>query len=65
MIKYKYEFVRVKARFLSREPSQDYQEIINNKAKDGWKFIQIFSPGTGYYGTAGYYELIFEKENQF
>lgn len=61
---YKYEFVKIelKSKFLTSVPKQDYQEIIHTYARNGWKFIQIFAPATSGYGSATYFELIFEKE---
>ena len=61
---YKYEFVRIKlgSGFLVNKPKEDYQEIIHSYAKKGWKFKQIFAPATSGYGSASYFELIFEKE---
>ena len=61
-MKFKYEFVKIKASFFKREPVKDIHEIIEVKAREGWRLVQIFAPGTGMYGMAGYYELIFEKE---
>ena len=62
MIKFKYDFVRVDAKLLSRQPAQDYHEIIEQKTRDGWRFVQIATFGGGTYGMIGHYELIFEKE---
>lgn len=61
---YKYEFVKIELKFTwsGSKPKQDYQEIINTYAKNGWKFKQIFAPATSGYGFASYFELIFEKE---
>ena len=61
---YKYEFVRIelKSSFLSVKPAEDYQEIIHEYAKKGWKLKQIFAPPISGYGSASYFELIFEKE---
>ena len=61
---YKYEFVRIelKSGFLSTKPEQDYQEIIHEYARKGWKLNQIFAPPIAGYGSASYFELIFEKE---
>ena len=39
----------------------DYKKIINEHAREGWRLVQIFSPGTGPYGSASYFEIIFEK----
>ena len=61
---YTYEFVRIelKSGFLSTKPERDYQEIVHEYAKKGWRLKQIFAPATSGYGAAGYFELIFEKE---
>ena len=61
---YKYEFVRIELRsgFFRAKPKEDYQKIINSYAKNGWKFKQIFAPATSGYGSASYFELIFEKQ---
>ena len=61
---YKYEFVRIelKSGFMSRTPKENYQEIIKNYAKKGWKFKQVFAPAIKGYGAPSYFELIFEKE---
>ena len=61
---YKYEFVRIelKSSFFRAKPKEDYQNIINDYAKNGWKFKQIFAPSTSGYGFASYFELIFEKK---
>ena len=65
MAKYKYEFVKIKAGVFSRKPAQDYHEVIQAKAKEGWRLVQIHSPSTTGYGAVGFYELIFEKEDNF
>ena len=61
---YKYEFVKIKLKsgFMSVKPEADYQEIIHEYARKGWKLKQIFAPPIAGYGTASYFELIFEKE---
>lgn len=61
---YKYKFVKIelKSGFLKTRPKENYQEIINSYAKNGWRFKQIFAPSTSGYGSSSYFELIFEKE---
>ena len=58
------KFVRLGEGWLSvrREARDDYQLIIKEHAEEGWRLVQVFAPGTGAYGAAKYYELIFEKE---
>jgi len=48
---------------LSSKPNEDYREVIKNHAKQGWRFVQIFSPDFATSGVAvgSYYELIFER----
>ena len=60
---YEYEFVRIELGgvFVSK-PKQDYHEIIRTYAKKGWTFKQIFAPATAGYGSAAYFELIFERK---
>lgn len=58
---YKYQFVRIELNWLNN-PKQDYQQIIRDYALEGWKFKQIFAPGTSGSGFASYFEIIFEKE---
>ncbi|MCY8515235.1 DUF4177 domain-containing protein [Bacillus atrophaeus] len=58
----KYEFVRVELSSMRRRPKEDYQEIIHQYAKQGWKLVQIFAPSIDGYGAAAYFEIIFEKE---
>lgn len=61
---YKYEFVKIpmKTAFLKLKPSKDHREIIKSYAEKGWRFKQVFAPGMNGYGTASYFELIFEKK---
>jgi len=58
---YEYKFVKVDLSNWSSKPKEDYQDIIANHAKDGWRFVQIFAPTTKGTGFAAYFEIIFEK----
>ena len=64
MVKYEYKFVRLGEGWFSvkRWAREEYPEVVQEHAKEGWRFIQIFAPGTGNYGSAKYIELIFERE---
>ena len=44
------------------ETKEDYHKIIKEHAEEGWRFVQIFAPGTAIQGVAAYFELIFEKK---
>lgn len=39
-----------------------YEGVVQQNARDGWRLVQIFAPGTAAFGAARYYELIFERE---
>ncbi|MED4071263.1 DUF4177 domain-containing protein [Priestia endophytica] len=61
---YEYKFVQLELKhgFLKSTSKEDYREIINKHAEEGWRFVQIFAPGTATVGSAAHFELIFEKE---
>jgi len=59
--RYEYEFIYVDLKWISKEPKQDYHQIINDHAKQGWRLVQIFAPGISGFGEAAYLELIFER----
>ncbi len=64
MRKYEYKFVRLGEGWLAvkSDAKHEYQELIESHARNGWRLVQIFAPGTGAYGAAKYYELILERE---
>ncbi|HRX86929.1 MAG TPA: DUF4177 domain-containing protein [Phycisphaerae bacterium] len=62
--KYEYKFVRLGEGWMSvrHEAKASYQRIIDEHAREGWRLVQVFSPGIGAYGAAKYYEIILERE---
>ncbi len=58
---YEYKFLKIDVGTLTMKIKGDYQQIVHDHAKDGWRLVQIFSPSTGIAGTSAYIELIFEK----
>lgn len=60
---YNYKFVRIalKEGWSENSPKQSYQQIIHEHAKDGWRLVTIFAPATTGFGSASYFELIFES----
>ena len=63
MRKYEYKFVRLGEGWLGvKSEAKQYQVQIEEHARQGWRLVQVFAPGTGAYGTAKYYELILERE---
>ncbi|HXZ75083.1 MAG TPA: DUF4177 domain-containing protein [Streptosporangiaceae bacterium] len=65
---YEYKFVRLgegrgSAIFGVRARKVEaYQSVVHEHARQGWRLVQDFAPGMAIYGTAKYYELIFERE---
>ncbi|MEL6560107.1 MAG: DUF4177 domain-containing protein [Bacteroidota bacterium] len=60
---YQYKYVKIQlGGFFKTEPRQNYQKIIDEHAKEGWRFVQVFAPAITGYGKATNYDLIFEKE---
>ncbi|MCY6372496.1 DUF4177 domain-containing protein [Clostridium ganghwense] len=62
MYEYKFEKIEMKSGLLRVKPEEDYHKIIEKYAAEGWRLIQIFAPAISGYGSAPYYELIFEKQ---
>ena len=62
--KYEYKFVRLGEGWLGarRAAKEDYQQVIHQYAREGWRLVQVFAPGIGGYGAAKYFEIIFERE---
>ena len=58
---YDYEFVTVKLNWWSKKPQVDYHEIISEYTENGWRLVQVFAPPISGYGSAAYFELIFER----
>lgn len=63
---YEYTFVKVDLTkwTVNSKPKEDYHEIVHEHARQGWKLLQIFSPPTMSFGTAPFFELIFEREKK-
>ena len=59
--RYEYTFVRLKIGIFSNRAEHEYQETIHRHARAGWRLVQVFSPGIGLYGSATFYELMFER----
>jgi len=61
---YEYKFVRVDVEGVwTRRPTVPHHRLIEEYAKEGWRFVQIFAPAVSAGPTkVDYFELIFEKE---
>jgi hypothetical protein len=63
MERYEYKFERLGEGWLAvkRDAKRTYQDLVHERAREGWRLVQIFAPGVGGYGAAKYYELVFER----
>lgn len=61
--RYEYKYVRLGEGWLGvkKRALVEYRDVIDQHARDGWRLVQIFAPGTGAYGAARFFELIFER----
>lgn len=61
--RFEYKFERIGEGWtgVRKEAGQMYRQVIEQHAREGWRLVQIFSPGIGVYGCARYFEMIFEK----
>jgi hypothetical protein len=67
--RFEYKFVRLaqtKQWFIgailpSAEAQEEYQEVIQQHAREGWRLVQIFAPGLSMHGMSLYFELILER----
>jgi hypothetical protein len=62
--RYEYKFVRLGEGWLGvkSDARKTYQDVVQQYAREGWRLVQIFAPGTGGYGMAKYFELVLERE---
>lgn len=59
---YEYKFIKIPVGALNGKPKENYEELIQKHAKEGWR-LHTFAPlpfGGG--GMATAIEIIFEKE---
>jgi hypothetical protein len=61
--RFEYKFIRMGEGWIgvNRKAMKEYQQVVDQYARDGWRLVQIFAPGTGGYGMAKYVELILER----
>lgn len=59
-----YKKIRIDLTTWGRNAKKDYIEVANQEALNGWKLIQVFAPAISGYGSATYFELIFEREKK-
>jgi len=63
---YEYKFVRLgEGRLgLKKSAKEQYQQVIHDHAREGWRLVQVFAPAIAGYGSAKYFEIIFERERK-
>jgi hypothetical protein len=63
MTRFEYKFVRVelKSGWRTDTPKEDYHQIVEDHANDGWRLFQVFAPPMSGTGWASFLELIFER----
>lgn len=61
---YEYDFVRIELHGATKkEPQGDYRNVVRERAKEGWRLVQVFAPGVmTQYGAPDHLELIFERQ---
>ncbi|WP_455393130.1 DUF4177 domain-containing protein [[Eubacterium] cellulosolvens] len=62
--RFEYKFVRLGESVMGvkKQALDEYQPVINDHVKDGWRLVQIFSPFIKMKGYATFIECIFERE---
>lgn len=61
MYEYKFEKINLDGMQSSRLP-EDYHEIVNKNAAEGWRLFQIFAPILETPPLTSFIDLIFERE---
>ena len=61
---YEYKFVRIGEGWTGarRAAKEQYQDLVHEHARQGWRLVQVFAPAFGVYGVAKYVELILERK---
>lgn len=61
--RYEYKFVRMGEGWMGvrKSAKMEYQDLVKDHARQGWRLVQIFAPSIGGYGMSKYYELILER----
>ena len=62
--RYEYKFVRLGEGWLGakKKAIAEYQDAIEENARNGWRLVQVFAPSFGIYGVSKYIEVILERE---
>lgn len=61
---FEYQFVSIPVKVLSGKLKMDYQSIVHEYARNGWRLHSIVTPPFANGGMALTMELVFEKERK-
>ena len=61
--RYEYKFVRMGEGWMGvrKAAKTEYQDVVKDHARQGWRLVQVFAPSLGGYGMSKYFELILER----
>jgi len=61
--RYEYKFVRMGEGWMGvrKSAKTEYQDVVKDHARQGWRLVQVFAPSLGGYGMSKYFELILER----
>jgi hypothetical protein len=63
--RYEYTFVRFGGEWTGKtnyaEANRDYQHVVHDHAREGWRLVQVFGPNLKSTEEDQYFELIFER----
>lgn len=48
--------------WIKNDALENYKDVIDKYARDGWRLAEILAVGTGPYGTTKFIDLVFERE---
>ena len=61
---YEYKFIEIKSTSIMTIHFEEYQDIINEEAKNGWRFVNSLPVKIGGYGAITTLSLVFEREKK-
>ena len=61
---YEYKFIEIKSTSIMTIHFEEYQDIINEEAKNGWRFVNALPVKIGGYGAITTLGLVFEREKK-
>lgn len=60
---YEYKVVRFTlAGMTSTAEASEYQALLNEEARNGWRFVQALAPVSNFGAFTRFYDIVFERE---